>query len=144
MRSAEITDKLVEAIESGKYDFLRVNYPGGDMVGHFGEVEPTITAMEAIDISIKRIIEAVNKLGGVTVITADHGNAEELADENGTPKTSHTTNRVPCIFVDNTSNADKYQLAEGDFGIANIASTITLLAGEEPDPEWLPPIIDIK
>jgi len=144
MKSAEITDKLVEAIRSNQYKVLRINYPGGDMVGHFAEMEPTINAMESIDISIKRIVEEVNKLGGITVITADHGNAEELADENGTPKTSHTTNRVPCIFVDNTSNADKYQLAEGDFGLANIASTITLLAGKEPDPEWLPPIIDIK
>jgi 2,3-bisphosphoglycerate-independent phosphoglycerate mutase len=143
MRSAEITDKLVEAIESGKYDFLRVNYPGGDMVGHFGEVEPTITAMEAIDISIKRIIEAVNKLGGVTVITADHGNAEELM-EDGKPKTSHTTNLVPCIIVDDTENAQKYQLAQGDFGLANISSTIAMLLNKEPDAEWLPAIIEEK
>ena len=91
MKCAEITDKLVEAIESGKYNFLRINYPGGDMVGHFGEMEPTIAAMEAIDISLKRIIEAVNKLGGITVITADHGNAEELLNEDGTPKTADAT-----------------------------------------------------
>lgn len=143
MRSAEITDKLVEAIESGNYDFLRVNYPGGDMVGHFGEVEPTITAMEAIDISLKRIVEAVNKLGGVTIITADHGNAEELM-EDGKPKTSHTTNLVPCIIVDDTENAQKYQLAEGDFGLANISSTITMLLGKEPAAHWLPAIIEEK
>ncbi|MBR1939456.1 2,3-bisphosphoglycerate-independent phosphoglycerate mutase [Candidatus Saccharibacteria bacterium] len=144
MKSAEITDKLVDAIKSNKYKFLRINYPGGDMVGHFAEMEPTINAMESIDISIKRIVEEVNKLGGITVITADHGNAEELADEQGNPKTSHTTNRVPCIFVDETENAQKYQLADGDFGLANLASTITLLAGEEPDAQWLPPIIDLK
>ena len=141
MKAAEITDKLVAAIESEKYQFLRINYPGGDMVGHFGEVEPTITAMEAIDISLRRIVEAVNKLGGVTVITADHGNAEELM-EDGKPKTSHTTNKVPCIFVDDTENAQKYKLAEGDFGLANIASTITMLLDKEPAANWLPSIIE--
>ena len=141
MKAAEITDKLVAAIESEKYQFLRINYPGGDMVGHFGEVEPTIAAMEAIDISLKRIIEAVNKLGGVTIITADHGNAEELM-EDGKPKTSHTTNKVPCIFVDDTENAKSYKLTDGDFGLANLASTITMLLDKEPAANWLPSIIE--
>ncbi len=144
MKCAEITDKLVEAIESGKYDFLRINYPGGDMVGHFGEMEPTIAAMEAIDISLKRIIEAVNKLGGITVITADHGNAEELLNEDGTPKTAHTTNRVPCIFVDDTENAELYKLSSDDRGLANLASTIAMLLGQEPYEAWLPSIIEEK
>ena len=144
MKCAEITDKLVEAIGSGKYDFLRINYPGGDMVGHFGEMEPTIAAMEAIDISLKRIIEAVNKLGGITVITADHGNAEELLNEDGTPKTAHTTNRVPCIFVDDTENAELYKLSSDDRGLANLASTITMLLGQEPYGAWLPSIIEEK
>jgi len=111
------------------------------MVGHFGEVEPTITAMEAIDISLKRIIEAVNKLGGVTIITADHGNAEELMEDDK-PKTSHTTNKVPCIFVDDTENAKSYKLAEGDFGLANIASTVAMLLDKEPAANWLPSIIE--
>ena len=144
MKCAEITDKLIAAIESGKYQFLRINFPGGDMVGHFAEMEPTIVAMEAIDLSIKRIVEAVEKAGGITIITADHGNAEELADAAGTPKTSHTTNRVPCIFVDDTSNNDEYQLAEGDFGLANLASTITMLLGKDPYIDWLPSIIEEK
>lgn len=144
MKCAEITDKLVEAIESGKYDFLRINYPGGDMVGHFGEMEPTIAAMEAIDISLKRIIEAVNKLGGITVITADHGNAEELLNEDGSPKTAHTTNRVPCIFVDDTENSELYKLSTDDRGLANLASTITMLLGQEPYEAWLPSIIEEK
>ena len=144
MKSAEITDKLVAAIESGNYDFLRVNYPGGDMVGHFGELEPTIIAMESIDVCLKRIVDAVNKLGGITIITADHGNAEELIDEQGNPKTSHTTNRVPCIFVDDTKNPNLYELSKEDRGLANLASTITLLLGEEPYEKWLPSIIDIK
>lgn len=144
MRSAETTDKLIAAIESGQYDFLRINYPGGDMVGHFGELEPTITAMESIDICLKRIVEAVSRAGGITVITADHGNAEELANEDGTAKTSHTTNRVPCIFVDDTENANNYQLSSDDRGLANLASTIAILLGQEPHEAWLPPIIEEK
>jgi len=144
MKCAEITDKLIGAIESEQYDFLRVNYPGGDMVGHFGELEPTITAMESIDISIKRIIDAVDKLGGITVITADHGNAEELLNEDGTPKTAHTTNRVPCIFVDNTENANLYELSTEDRGLANMATTIATLLGQEPHEAWLPGIIEEK
>ena len=144
MKCAEITDKLIEAIKSEQYNFLRINYPGGDMVGHFGELEPTITAMESIDISIKRIVEAVDELGGITVITADHGNAEELLNEDGTPKTAHTTNRVPCIFVDNTENANLYKLSTEDRGLANIATTIATLLGQEPHEAWLPGIIEEK
>ena len=144
MKAAEITDELVAAIESGEYQFLRVNYPNGDMVGHFAELEPTIIAMEALDICLERVVAAVNKLGGVTIITADHGNAEELIDENGEAKTSHTTNPVPCIFVDDTENASNYQLAQGDFGLANMASTISLLLNVKPQATWLPPIIELK
>lgn len=143
MKSAEITDKLIEAIESGKYQFLRVNYPNGDMVGHFSEMEPTVVSLEAVDIALKRIIEAVNKAGGITLVTADHGNAEELLDENGVPKTAHTTNPVPCIFVDDTENRNKYKLVDGDFGLANLTSTISTLLDVEPNPEWLPPIIQV-
>jgi 2,3-bisphosphoglycerate-independent phosphoglycerate mutase len=144
MKSAETTDKLLAAIESNEYQFLRINYPGGDMVGHFGELEPTIIAMESIDVCLKRIIEAVNKLGGITIITADHGNAEELIDENGNPKTSHTTNKIPFIFVDETENRKKYQLKKDDFGLANTAATIADLLGVEPDESWLPSMIEVK
>jgi 2,3-bisphosphoglycerate-independent phosphoglycerate mutase len=144
MKAAEITDSLIGAINSGEYQFLRVNYPNGDMVGHFAEMEPTIISLEATDLCLGRVIEAVDKLGGMTIVTADHGNAEELIDENGEPKTSHTTNRVPCIFVDNTENRNKYHVADGDFGLANLASTIAVLLGIDPDPNWLPPIISVN
>lgn len=144
MKHAEIADKVIEAIESGQYQFLRVNFPGGDMVGHFGELEPTVISVESVDICLKRIIEAVNKLGGVTVVTADHGNAEELIDEHGNPKTSHTTNRVPFVIVDETENADKYELTPGDHGLGNIASTISMLLDVRPSDTWLPSIIREK
>lgn len=144
MRSAEITDKLVDAISSQQYQFLRVNFPGGDMVGHFAEMLPTEVALSAIDICLKRIVEAVRSLGGVLIITADHGNAEEIADASGAPRTAHTANPVPCIFVDDTANATRYHLKEGDFGLANLAATISFLLGVEPDQHWLPGLLDLN
>ena len=101
-------------------------------------------AVESVDICLKRVIEAVNKLGGATIVTADHGNAEELIDEKGAPKTSHTTNRVPCVIVDDTENADKYELVPGDHGLENLASTISTLLVIEPSNDWLPAIIREK
>ena len=130
MKAAETTDALLDEIEN--YKFIRINYAGGDMVGHFGDMEATITAMEAIDIQLERIAKKVDELGGMMIITADHGNAEELLDENGEPKTSHSTNLVPCIFYDNTSNSDKYELNRfADAGLSNIAPTLANLLGFE-------------
>lgn len=141
MKSAEITDAVLENIE--KYKFIRINYPGGDMVGHFAELEPTIVAMEAIDIQLARLAKKVDELGGMMIITADHGNAEELIDEQGIPRTSHTTNPVPCIFYDNTENAKLYKSAKlSDAGLTNIAPTITTLLGEPDYPaSWRKPLI---
>lgn len=128
MKSAEITDVVLENLD--RYQFIRINYPGGDMVGHFAELEPTIVAMEAIDIQLARLAEKINELGGMMLITADHGNAEELMDKSGVSKTSHTTNPVPCIFYDNTRNASKYQKADlKSPGLANLAATISILLG---------------
>ncbi|MDL2235043.1 2,3-bisphosphoglycerate-independent phosphoglycerate mutase [Christensenellaceae bacterium OttesenSCG-928-L17] len=144
MKSAEITDRLVDAIKSNKYRFLRINFPNGDMVGHFANLEPTIIAMEAVDIALKRILEAVDEVGGMAIITADHGNAEELADAEGHPKTAHTTSPVPCIFYDRSASSDFYSLKKGtDFGLANLASTIAILLGLDPLSTWQPPLIQV-
>lgn len=143
MKSAEITDTVLENLD--KYRFVRVNYPGGDMVGHFAELEPTIVAMEAIDLQLARLAKSVDALGGMMLITADHGNAEELLDQNGAPKTAHTTNPVPCIFYDNTPNAAKYRSADlAHPGLANIAATLATLLGlsDYPAP-WQPPLIKV-
>lgn len=143
MKSAEITDKVLE--EAEKFKFIRLNFPGGDMVGHFAELEPTITAMEAIDIQLGRIAKMVDDLGGVLIITADHGNAEELTDENGIPKTAHSTNPVPFIIYDNTKNRDKYELAKVEnAGLSNIAATLALFLGQESYPAiWREPLIKL-
>lgn len=143
MKSAEITDKVLENLS--KYKFIRINYPGGDMVGHTADMEATIVAIEAIDICLARIAAEVDKLGGVLVIVADHGNAEELLDQNGAKKTSHTTNRVPCIIYDNTKNRWKYGISDiEDPGLANLAATMAVLLGQNDYPEsWEQPLITV-
>ncbi|MBR0416050.1 2,3-bisphosphoglycerate-independent phosphoglycerate mutase [Candidatus Saccharibacteria bacterium] len=144
MKSAEITDAVIEHLP--KYKFIRVNYPGGDMVGHFAELEPTITAIESIDIQLARLAKEVDRLGGVLIITADHGNAEELMDQEGKSKTSHTTNPVPFIIYDNTENRDHYEFANiPDAGLSNVAPTIANFLGFETLPEaWRPSLIKAR
>lgn len=141
MRCAEITDAVIEGLNSHK--FVRVNYPGGDMVGHTADMEATIMAMEAIDLSLKRLYDKVRELGGCMVVTADHGNAEELLDASGAPKTSHTTNKVPCIICDDTANRGKYDLAIlQDPGLDDIAATMATLLGFSDYPkEWADSLI---
>ena len=143
MKSAETTDALLNALPD--YKFLRINYPGGDMVGHLGGMETTITAIEAIDIQLARIAKKVDELGGMMIITADHGNAEELVDEAGQPKTAHSTNPVPCIFYDNTDNRSRYHLRSlRDAGLSNVAATIALLLGQPDYPAtWRQPLIEL-
>ena len=144
MKSAEITDEVIKRL--GDYRFIRVNYPGGDMVGHTADMEATVTAMEAIDLSLKRIYAKVKELGGVMIVLSDHGNAEELLDENGQPKTSHTTNKVPCIICDDTENRQRYRLANlHEPGLANVAATVAMLLGRDDYPEqWSLPLITTK
>lgn len=143
MKAAEITDVALD--EMDKFKFVRLNYPNGDMVGHFADMDSTIVAMEAIDLQLKRLAKKVDELGGMLIVTADHGNAEELIDEDGQPKTSHTTNPVPCIFYDNTKNAGKYQIKNiENAGLANLAATIATLLGQKDLPsEWQPSLIDV-
>lgn len=144
MKSYEITDKLVEAIQSKKYDFLRLNFPNGDMVGHTGNYEKTIEAIEAVDDNLGRIMKAVDEVNATLIIIADHGNAEEmyqLKDRNKkVPKTSHTTNPVPFIIYG--KNIDNIKIKDGNFGLANIASTITTLFDIEQNPTWVESIIE--
>ncbi|MBR6964771.1 phosphoglycerate mutase (2,3-diphosphoglycerate-independent) [Candidatus Saccharibacteria bacterium] len=145
MKTREITDAVIENLD--KYQFIRINYPGGDMVGHFAKMGPTVTAMETIDTELARLAEKVEALGGCLIVTADHGNAEELADENGEPKTSHTTNPVPFIIIDKTANRERYDLdfSLPDAGLSNIAATVATLLGQDDYPEaWRKPLIKLK
>ena len=143
MRSAEIVDAVVDNLE--KYKFIRLNFPNGDIVGHTADIEATIIGMEAVDLGLARIAEKVDELGGCLIIVADHGNAEELLDENGEKKTAHTLNKVPCIFYDNTANRTKYQLADlAEPGLKNLAATIAVLLGQNDYPKkWEQPLISV-
>ncbi len=158
MKCAEITDKLIECLESGEFKYLRVNFPNGDMVGHTGSLLATRCSMEALDLQLARILKALDKVGGVALITADHGNADEMyemdkksglpkADKNGNykSKTSHTLNPVPCILYNNVC-ADAYTVKadNGQFGLSNVAATMVNLLGYEAPEMWDESIIDVK
>ena len=100
MNSTLLTDKLVEAIESGQHDFIVCNYPNGDMVGHTGKFDAAVKACEAVDSSIGRVLKALEKTGSECLITADHGNAEQMVDNSsGQAHTAHTCEPVPLIYV---------------------------------------------
>lgn len=157
MKCAEITDKLIECLESGKYKYLRVNFPNGDMVGHTGNLAATECAMEALDLQLKRIIDVVDKLKGVALITADHGNADEMyevdkkgalkTDKNGKykAKTSHTLNPVPCFIYDNYyRDAYTVKADEGKFGLSDVAATMVNFMGYEAPEMWDQSLIEIK
>ena len=100
MSAAELTEKVVAAIDTGTYDVVVMNFANCDMVGHTGMLEPAIKAMEAVDDGIGRIAEAIKQQGGLMFITADHGNCEMMRDpKTGEPHTAHTLNQVPAILV---------------------------------------------
>ena len=128
MSAYEVCDQLVNAIKSGKYDVIIINFANPDMVGHTGVEEATIKAIEAVDECVGKAVEALKEVDGVMFICADHGNAEQLVDyETGAPFTAHTTNPVPFILV----NADpSYKLREGGC-LADIVPTIIELMGME-------------
>ena len=159
MKCAEITDELISALREGKYTYYRVNFPNGDMVGHTGSLAATRCSMEALDLQLARILKVVDELGGVALITADHGNADEMyemdkktkqpkADKNGNfkAKTSHTLNPVPCIIYDNTDAKNFYSVKadNGNFGLSNVAATMVNLMGYKAPEMWNESIIDVE
>ena len=109
------------------------------MVGHTGNYEATIKAMEAVDKNLNRILDTCLKNNYILIVTADHGNAEEMYDKNNNTKTSHSLNKVPFIIATNNIN---FKIKEGNFGLANIASTITTLFDIPKNPSWKESIIE--
>lgn len=127
MSAIEVTDKVVEAIKSGKYDFIILNYANGDMVGHTGVIEAAVKAVETVDTCVGRFVEAIREVGGEVCITADHGNADQMVDpESGAPFTAHTTNPVPFIVV-----SDRVGWIASEGALCDIAPTLLTLAGME-------------
>ncbi|NBV42326.1 2,3-bisphosphoglycerate-independent phosphoglycerate mutase, partial [bacterium] len=144
MKAVEITDKAIELIRSGKYDFGRINYPNGDMVGHTGNLDATIAAVEVTDQSVKRIIDAVSEMSGITIVLADHGNADEMfTEKNGirTPKTSHTLNPVPFAIVDSRRDGAYRLVSRPGQGLANVAATVCHLLGYEAPGDYEPSLV---
>lgn len=123
MRAKEIADKAIEEINAGSQDFIFINFANPDMVGHTANVSAIITAIQAVDTQLKRVIEALNKKGGIAIVTADHGNAEVNVDPTtGDKHTAHTTNPVPCIITDT-------ELKPRNGGLSDLAPTILKLLG---------------
>ncbi|MBR9791822.1 MAG: 2,3-bisphosphoglycerate-independent phosphoglycerate mutase [Gammaproteobacteria bacterium] len=129
MNSEKLTDELVGAIESGKFDVIICNYPNGDMVGHTGDFDAAVKACEAVDKSIGRVIEALKKTGGECLITADHGNAEQMVDnESGQAHTAHTSEPVPFIYFGRDAEPRKGGT------LSDVAPTMLHLMGvEQPE-----------
>ena len=129
MKSKEITEKMVAAMASGKYQFLRCNYPNGDMVGHTGVMEAVVTAMECVDAGLKAILEAADKYGYTVLITADHGNADQMTETKKgktSVRTAHSLNPVPFIIYDRDHD---WAILEGRYGLANVAPTVVKMMG---------------
>jgi len=149
MKAAEITDAMIAALQSGEYRTLRCNYANGDMVGHTGNFRAATMAVEAVDLQLARLLPVIDAMGGVALITADHGNADEMyeidkktrgpaqnKDGSYKAKTAHTLNPVPLILYDNVSGGRLGLKQTDTAGLSNIAATVANLVGLEKHAAW--------
>ncbi len=137
MKSADIVDDLIEAIKSKKYDFLRCNFPNGDMVGHTGSMPATIVGVESVDLGLARLMKVCDEYGVTLLVTADHGNADEMLEKNKKGeiqiRTAHSLNPVPFIIYDKDV---KYTIKDGKYGLANVAPTVVKMFGLKAPDCW--------
>ena len=142
MKSADIVDDLIAAIKSKKYDFLRCNFPNGDMVGHTGSLAATIVGVESVDLGLARLKEVCDEEGVTMLVTADHGNADEMLEKNKKGdiqvRTAHSLNPVPFIIYDKDV---KYTIKEGNYGLSNVAPTVVKMFGLKAPDCWQEPMI---
>jgi len=156
MKAAEITDKAIEAVKSGKYRTIRLNIANGDMVGHTGIFQAAVIAAETVDLCLARLLPVIREAGGIALLTADHGNLDEMfeLDKNGNPKidkktgefekkTAHTINPVPFIIYDPSYNGE-YTLSQEEAGLGNVAATVINLLGFEAPEDYLPSLVSFK
>ena len=157
MKAAEIADAMIAALKSGQYKTLRCNFANGDMVGHTGNFRAATMAVEAVDLQLARILPVIDALGGVALITADHGNADEMyeldkktkqpaqnKDGSFQAKTAHTLNPVPLILYDNVSGGKLGLTQTATAGLSNIAATVANLLGLEKHAKWDDSLLDIR
>ncbi len=147
MKAPEITKKTIELLESGKFVFGRLNFPNGDMVGHTAIPKAIISAMEAVDSCVQKLLDVIKELGGIALITADHGNSEEMftvSKGKKMPKTAHTLNPVPFVIYDG-AYAGEYKMKNlPKQGLSNVAGTILNLLGYENVIDYDPSLIEFK
>jgi len=149
MKSAEVTDVLIEQLRARSFDFGRVNYANGDMVGHTGKIDATRIAVEAVDLALARLVPVIREQRGILVVTADHGNAEQMIDQgsDGEPKvrTSHSLNPVPFMVFDPRERLEAPAVrpspGEAPFNLGNVAATCLELLGLEPPDDYLPSVL---
>ncbi len=157
MKCAEITDKVCDAVRSGKYNFIRLNYPNGDMVGHTGIYDAVLVAMGSLDICIARVMEAVQKNGGILLISADHGNADDMYEHDektgrikldkagqAQRKTAHSLNPVPCIIYDPESKGEYDNALNEGLGISALAATCIELLGYQAPGDYDKSVLKFK
>ena len=130
MSAPEVADRVVKAIEEDGYGFVVVNFANADMVGHTGVIPAVVRAVETTDACLGRVVDAVERAGGVSLVIADHGNAEHLLQEDGSPHTAHTTNPVPVILT-----APEARLRDG--GLSDVAPTVLALLGLDRSSEMV-------
>ena len=136
MKSKEITEAIVQAMESGKFQFLRCNFPNGDMVGHTGVMEAVVYAMECVDNGLKAILDTADKCGYTVLITADHGNADQMTETKKgktSVRTAHSLNTVPFIIYDKDT---QWSIRPGQYGLANVAPTVVKMMGLSAPACW--------
>ena len=147
MKAAQITEWTLDALRSGKYRFGRLNFPNGDMVGHTGNMAATIEAVETVDAAVGVLLEEIKKLDGICIVTADHGNADEMWTEKKgvrTPKTAHTLNPVPFCIYDPLYHND-YSMAPVEHpGLANVAATVLNLLGYDAPEDYCKSLIQFN
>ena len=156
MKAAEIADAMIAALRSGEYKTLRCNFANGDMVGHTGNFRAATMAVEAVDLELARVLQVVDEMGGVALITADHGNADEMfeldkktkqpslnADGSFKSKTAHTLNPVPLILFGKAAAGLGLKQIEGA-GLSNIAATTANLLGFEKHAKWDESLLEVK
>ena len=160
MKAAEITDYVMGAIRENKFPFIRLNYPNGDMVGHTGIYQATQIGVETVDLCLGRLMEAVKEAHGILVVSADHGNADDMFEHDektgkvktdpvtGKPraKTSHSLNPVPCYIYDPAGTAGLTLSAASSkgLGISSLAATCLMLLGFVPPQDYDKSIVEIK
>ena len=157
MKAAEIADAMIAALQCGQYKTLRCNFANGDMVGHTGNFRAATMSIEALDLQLARILPVIDALGGVALITADHGNADEMfeidkktkqpalnADGSFKAKTAHTLNPVPLILYDNTTGGKLSLNQTATAGLSNIAATVANLLGLEKHASWDESLLEVS